>query len=204
MSETEQKAEQAKEAAAEMGKKLTGFLGGLAEKAKNIDVKELAEKAKSKVGEVQAKAGELTAGKTQSFATPREDVTSEQMKEIFQNIGPSLTAAFPAPMETVLADALLGVAPDLKMVSAETDGAVGIALTPANLVFLSKTGEQYGATVVPVRKIVKTVLLPPRGDVAGRLSFETEQNEIKFPLVSVESYCKAILFYKKFIENSAK
>ena len=203
MSETEQKAEQAKEAAAEMGKKLTGFLGGLAEKAKNIDVKELAEKAKSKVGEVQAKAGELTAGKTQSFATPREDVTADQMKEIFQKIGPSMTAPFSAPMETVLADALLGAAPDVKMTSAENDG-VGLALTKTSLVYLSKTGDQYGATVVPVRKIVKTLLLPPRGDVAGRLSFETDSHEIKFPLVSVDAYCKAILFYKKFIENSAK
>ena len=33
--------------AQEVGKKLTGFLGGLAEKAKNLDVKELAEKAKN-------------------------------------------------------------------------------------------------------------------------------------------------------------
>lgn len=70
-------AEQPKSEAAvkaqEVGKKLTGFLGGLAEKAKNLDMKELAEKAKNidvkeltekakqKVNEVKDKAAEINA-----------------------------------------------------------------------------------------------------------------------------------------------
>ena len=39
--------EQTKDKVQEFGKKLSGFFGGLAEKAKKIDVKELAEKAKN-------------------------------------------------------------------------------------------------------------------------------------------------------------
>ena len=196
--------EQAKEAAAEVGKKIGGFLGNLAEKAKNIDVKDLAEKAKSKVGEVQARANELTAGKTSAFASPREEVTAEQMKEIIQKIGTAMTDAFPVAMEAVLADALLGKEPDLKMRSADENAPVGLALTEKNVFFLSKVAEQYAVTICPIGKIVEIVLVPPRGDVAGRLMFTTENREIKFPVASLELYCQAILFYKKFMEFSVK
>ena len=55
--------------AQDVGKKLSGFFGGIAEKAKNLDMKELAEKAKQKVSEAKDKAGELSAG-TNERAVP--------------------------------------------------------------------------------------------------------------------------------------
>lgn len=64
----------------DVGKKLTGFLGGLAEKAKNIDVKDLTEKAKQKVGEVKDMASELSAGKTENAAQPREEIPRKRSR----------------------------------------------------------------------------------------------------------------------------
>lgn len=195
----------------EMGKKFSGFLGNLAEKAKNIDVKELAEKAKNidvkelaekaktKADELKAHAGELTAGKTASFVVSREEIAPEQMKEIVQKAAPSLTAPFPPEVEVVLADIAAG-AP----VIARKGGATPCALTADSVIFFEKYGEQYGADVVFLDKIVQTVVVPPRGDTAGRFIVKTPAGENKSAVPDLDSYARVLMFVKKMKEIRAK
>ena len=94
--------------AQEVGKKLSGFLGGIAEKAKNIDMKELAEKAKQKVSEAKDKANELSAGKTDDFAQPREEISLEQMKELFHKMSGKMIEQMPPLVEAMLMDMCVG------------------------------------------------------------------------------------------------
>ena len=197
------KAEEAAEKVQEMGKKFTGFLGNLAEKAKNIDVKELAERAKSKVDEVKDKANELTAGKTTASVTPREQTTAEQMKEIVQKILPTMTAPFAAPAEIVLADMLAGEPPVVRLPPV-SEGAAALVLTASRVISLVKSGEQYGAEIIPVRFAENVQIVPPRGDTAGRFVIKTPVAEIKIAVPNLDVYASVLLFYKKLREAGAK
>lgn len=176
----------------EMGKKFTGFL-------KNLDVKDLAEKAKMKVDEVKAQATDLTAGKTASFVVSREDVTADQMKEIVQKAAPAISAPFEKAAEVVLADVAAGVP-----VIARVTGATSCALTADSLIFISKYGEQYGADVVCLKQVVQTTIVPPRADTAGRFVVKTAAGDVKIAITDLESYVRVLMFVRKMKEAAAK
>lgn len=176
----------------EMGKKFTGFL-------KNLDVKDLAEKAKMKVDEVKAQATDLTAGKTAAFVMSREDITPEQMKEIVQKAMPAISAPFEKAAEIVLADVAAGVP-----VIARVTGATSCALTADSLIFISKYGEQYGADVVCLKQVVQTTVVPPRADTAGRFVVKTAAGDVKIVIADLEAYVRVLMFVKKMKEAAAK
>jgi len=185
--------------AQEMGKKLTGFLGGLAEKAKNLDVKELTEKAKQKVNEVKDKASELSAGKTENTIPSRETISGDQMKQLFETV--SKTAdEFPNVVSAVLADIMQGKQLSLKMKFGNSSEASFVAVSEKNICHFVKNSDQYLAFIYPVSRIGGFSLLPPRGEVAGRLTIFLKNNEIKLALGSLESYVRALILYKKLRE----
>lgn len=188
--------------AQDVGKKLTGFFGDLAEKAKNIDVKELTERAKQKVGEVKDIATEINCGKTENFAQPREDVSAEQMKELLQKMSAQMMEALPAVVEAELHDLTFGEQVVYKLKSGTTSEPAYLVLTGASLMAFSKTGEQFSASVYPFSTIRSYTIIPPRGETAGRFIVSTKSGEIRIVLGSLEMYCKSLLLYKKMRELS--
>ena len=205
-------AEQAKQEAIakaqDVGKKLSGFLGGLAEKAKNIDVKDLAEKAKSidvkeltekakqKVSEVKDKAAELNAGKAEIAVPPREKMTGEQMKQLFTTVAQTADE-FPPVVLAVLADVAQGDPVALKMKFGNASDPVYVVLSAKNLYHFVKSSDQFCVGIYPIAKISGFSLLPPRGETAGRFSISFENDEIKLNLGTIEAYAKALMLYKK-------
>lgn len=206
----EQKMEAATAKAQEVGKKLTGFLGGLAEKAKkidmkdlaekakNIDVKDLTEKARQKVNEVKEKAEEINSGKTDNFAEPREDVPAEQMKELMRKISEQATETLPPAAEAVLSD-LTGESEyaELKTKFGTAADASFIVVTQKSLIHFIKSSEQYSAQIYPVSSVLGYTLTPPRGETAGRFVILTKTGELKLALPSIEVYCRALILFKK-------
>lgn len=201
--------------AQEVGRKLTGFLGGLAEKAKNLDVKELAEKAKNidvkeltemakqKVNEVKDKAAELNAGKAESAVPPRESVSGEEMKNLFAKV-----VAAPEDLPSVIKAVLSDVAAGEKIAF---KGKFGSAADPAYAVLsdksfyvFTKQSDQFLADIRPLSGIKAFSLLPPRGETAGRLTVFVENGEVKLTAATMESYVNALILYKKIRELSGK
>lgn len=201
--------------AQEVGKKLTGFLGGLAEKAKNLDVKELAEKAKNidvkeltemakqKVNEVKDKAAELNAGKAETAVPPRESVSSEEMKALFAK-----AAAAPEDLPSVIKAVLSDVAVGERIVF---KGKFGTAADPVYAVLSDKTfyaftkqSDQFLADIHPVSGVKSFSLLPPRGETAGRLTVFVENGDVKLTVATMEAYVNALILYKKMRELSGK
>lgn len=179
----------------DVGKKLTGFLGGLAEKAKNIDVKDLTEKAKQKVGEVKDMASELSAGKTENAAQPREEIPAETVKELFQKAQtPDQT---PPVVNAELADLAAGESIVCKVKTGSATDPAYLILTNKTLLFFTRASDQYAAAVYPLSVIQAFSINPPRNDAAGRFSVITKAGEIKTTLSGAETYFKAVLLYKK-------
>lgn len=179
----------------DVGKKLTGFLGGLAEKAKNIDVKDLTEKAKQKVGEVKDMASELSAGKTENAAQPREEIPVETVKELFQKAQtPDQT---PPVVNAELADLAAGESVVCKIKTGSAADPAYLVLTNKALLFFTRASDQYAAAVYPLSVILAFSINPPRNDAAGRFSVITKAGEIKTALSGTETYFKAVLLYKK-------
>lgn len=190
--------------AQEVGKKLSGFLGGIAEKAKNIDMKELAEKAKQKVSEAKDKANELSAGKTDDFARPREEISLDQMKELFHKMSGQMIEQMPPLVEAMLMDMCVGDQMIFKILSGAPSDTAALALTTKSLLCFAKVSDQYSCTVYPLTSVQGFFLQPPRGETAGRFSALTDMGEARFPLLSVESYCKALVLYRKLRELTGK
>ncbi|MBO4644219.1 MAG: hypothetical protein J5716_06400 [Alphaproteobacteria bacterium] len=182
--------------AQEVGKRLTGFLGGLAEIANNIDVKELTEKAKQKVNEVKDKASELNAEKTENTIPPRETLSAEQMKNLFETAAKT-AEEFPAVVSAVLSDIAQGEQISLKMKFGLASDVVFIAVSAKYIYHFVKNSDQYAVFIYPVSEICGFSLLPPRGDIAGKLTISLKKDEIKLSLGSLESYAQALLLYKK-------
>lgn len=179
----------------DVGKKLTGFLGGLAEKAKNIDVKDLTEKAKQKVGEVKDMASELSAGKTENAAQPREEITAELAKELFQKA--QTADQTPPVVNAELADLAAGESVICKIKTGSANDPAYLILTNKTLLFFTRASDQFSAAVYPLSTVSAFSINPPRNDAAGRFSIVTTAGEIKTTLTGVETYFKAILLYKK-------
>lgn len=190
--------------AQDVGKKLSGFFGGIAEKAKNLDMKELAEKAKQKVSEAKDKAGELSAGKTDGFAQPREEIPLEQMKGLFHKMSGQMIEQMPPLVEAMLMDMCVGDQMIFKILSGSMSDTAALALTTKSLLCFSKVSDQYSCTVYPLSSVRGFFLQAPRGETAGRFSALTEMGEARFPLLSVESYCKALVLYRKLRELTGK
>ena len=215
-----QTAEQQKSEAAvkaqEMGKKLTGFLGGLAEKAKNLDMKELAEKAKNidvkeltekakqKVNEVKDKAAEINAGKTDTIVTPREQISADQMKDLIGKAENQMIENVPAVVQALLADVAQGEQIVAKLKFGTTSEGVYIALSSKLLYRFSKNSDQFLCDIYPLTDIRQISLLPPRGEIQGRMIFFTSKDEIKLTLGSLENYAKSLILYKKLRELIVK
>ncbi|MBR1778864.1 MAG: hypothetical protein IJ752_09850 [Alphaproteobacteria bacterium] len=201
--------------AQEVGKKLTGFLGGLAEKAKNIDVKELAEKAKNidvkeltekakqKVNEVKDKASELNAGKAENVVPPRETMSGDQMKQLFTTVAQTADE-FPAVVLAVLADLAQGDQVALKMKFGSSSDPVYVVLSAKNLYQFTKSSDQFQAYIHPVSEVRGFSMLAPRGETAGRLTIFLKHDEIKLTLGTLESYAKALMLYKKIRDTIEK
>lgn len=213
----EQKMDAAAAKAQEVGKKLTGFLGGLAEKAKkldmkelaekakNIDVKDLTEKAKQKVNEVKDKAGEISSGKTENFAQPREDVPAEQMKELMQKMAEQTSETLPAAAEALLADLTAGSEhAELKIRFGSAAEPSFIVLTPRSLIHFMKSSEQFSVSIYPLSSVRGYSLVPPRAETAGRLLIFTKTGEVRLSLPSIEIYAKALILYRKLRQQSEK
>ncbi|CCZ23048.1 unknown [Acetobacter sp. CAG:977] len=190
--------------AQEVSKKLSGFLGGIAEKAKNIDMKDLAEKAKQKVSEAKDKANELSVGKTEDFAQPREEISLEQMKELFHKMSGKMIEQMPPLVEAMLMDMCVGDQMIYKILSGASSDTAALALTTKSLLCFSKVSEQYSCTVYPLTSVQGFFLQPPRGETAGRFAALTDMGEARFPLLSIESYCKALVLYRKLRELTGK
>lgn len=179
----------------DVSKKLTGFLGGLAEKAKNIDVKDLTEKAKQKVGEVKDMASELSAGKTENAAQPREEIPAETVKELFQKAQtPDQT---PPIVNAELTDLAAGESVVCKIQTGSAGDPAYLVLTNKTLLFFTRASDQFAAAVYPLSTVLSFSINPPRNDAAGRFSIITKAGEIKTTLNGVETYFKAVLLYKK-------
>lgn len=211
----EQKMEAATAKAQEVGKKLTGFLGGLAEKAKkldmkelaekakNIDVKDLTEKAKQKVNEVKDMAGDITSGKTENFAQPREDVPADQMKELMQKMADQAAEALPPAAEAVLADLTAGSEhAELKIRFGAASEPSYVVLTPRSLIHFAKASDQFSASIYPLSSVLGYSLVPPRTETSGRFVVFTKTGEVKLALPSIEIYCKALILYRKLRHQS--
>ncbi|MGN0904447.1 MAG: hypothetical protein ACI4PW_04750 [Alphaproteobacteria bacterium] len=203
MSEEEKKEDVAAKAQ-DMGKKLSGFLGGIAEKAKNLDMKELTEKAKQKVSEVKDKANELSSGKTENFAQPREEVSLDQMKELFHKMSGQMIEQMPPVVEAMLMDLCVGDQMIYKIKSAASGDVTAVALTTKSLLCFAKSSEQFACTVYPLTNVKGFYLVPPREETAGRFAVMTEIGEARFPLTSLENYCRALVLYRKLRELTGK
>ncbi len=204
----EQQKSEAAAKAQEVGKKLTGFLGGLAEKAKNLDVKELAEKAKNidvkeltekakqKVNEVKDMAAEINAGKADNAVAPREEISTDQIKDLTTKASAQMIEDVPAVVQAVLSDLTQEdkVTAQIKFGTA-ADPAY-IALSAKNLYYFSKNSDQFLAEIYPVSSVYGFSLLPPRGETAGRLVVFTQNKELKLNVGSLESYAKALVLYR--------
>ncbi|HBO59540.1 MAG TPA: hypothetical protein DD624_06495 [Alphaproteobacteria bacterium] len=188
----------AEEKMQDVGKKLTGFLGGLAEKAKNIDVKDLTEKAKQKVGEVKDMASEISAGKTETATTPREEISAEAAKELFQKA--QLSDEIPAIVNAELADLAAGESIVFKVKTGLANDPSYFVLTNKTLLVFTRASDQFAAAVYPLSTIVAFSMNPPRNDTAGRFSIITKAGEIKAVLNGAEMYFKAVFLYKKLRE----
>ena len=182
--------------AQEVGKRLTGFLGGLAERAKSIDVKELTEKAKQKVNEVKDKASELNAGKTDSVIPPRETMTADQMKQLLAE-AEKATDEIPAVVSAVLEDVSQGEPVTLKVKFATSSDQTYIALSAKSIFQFVKSSDQFQVFVYPTANVHGFSLLPPRGETAGHLTILLEKEEIKLPLTDMNAYARALVLYKK-------
>lgn len=200
MAENEQQTEQTQnkeDKVQDVGKKLSGFFGNLAEKAKQIDVKDLTERAKQKVDEVKNKAGELAAGKAENFATPREEIDPAQMKELMTKMADCLQDSFPPVAEAELSDVAEGETLLCKASFGTPSDPVFVASGKEDLFVLSKAGDQFTVSVFALKDVLSFSFLPPRKDVAGRLIVSFGKEEVKLPLTGLESYCKSLLLYKK-------
>lgn len=187
--------------AQDMGKKLSGFLGGIAEKAKNIDMKDLTEKAKQKVSEVKDKASEINAGKTDASVQPRENVSLEQMKELFQKMSSQMIEQMPPVVEAMLMDLCVG---DQMVYKIKAGSDAAVALTTKSLLCFAKSSDQYACTVYPLSSVQGFHVVPPREETAGRFSVMTEIGEARIPLTSLEMYCKSLVLYRKLRELTGK
>lgn len=201
--------------AQEVGKKLTGFLGGLAEKAKNLDVKELAEKAKNidvkeltemakqKVNEVKDKAAELNAGKAETAVAPRESVSGEEMKALFAK-----AVATPEDLPSVIKAVLSDVAAGEKIVFKAKFGTVAdpvyVVLSDKTFYGFTKQSDQFLADIRPISSVESFSLLPPRGETAGRLVVLFDNDEIRLTAATMKAYINALILYKKTRELSGK
>ena len=204
MAENEEKtAEQSSPAATaqekvqDVGKKLSGFLGNLAEKAKQIDVKDLTERAKQKVDEVKSKAGEIAAGKAENFAQPREEIDGAQMKELMTKMAERLQENLPPVAAAELVDIAGGEQISCKTAFGTAADPVYAALGGKTMYVLTKASDQFTAAAYPLKTVNAVSILPPRRDVAGRMSVFFAAGEVRLPLSGLESYCKALLLYKK-------
>lgn len=185
--------------AQEVGKKLTGFLGGLAEKAKNIDMKDLTEKAKQKVNEVKDKANELNAGKAEKSIPARETISADEMKSLI--IGAAQTPdEIPNVVRAVLADVTQGEQTVLKMKFGTAADPAYVALSAKAFYHFAKASDQFVVSVYPAADICAFSLLPPRGDMAGRFVVMTRAGEVKLTVASLETYGKTLILYKKLRE----
>lgn len=194
--------------AQEVGKKLTGFLGGLAEKAKNLDMKELAEKAKNidvkeltekakqKVNEVKDKAAELNAGKTDNLVQPRETIPADQMKELAAKAAAAMIEETPPVIQALLADLAQGEQITAKIKFGTAADPVYAALSAKNFYYFSKCSDQFLAEVFPVSGIYGFSLLPPRGETAGHMTVRAKNGELKLLIGNLECYAKALTLYR--------
>ena len=195
----------------DVGTKLSGFFGSLAKKARNLDVKELAEKAKSldvkeltekarqKVNEVKDKAVEISTGKTDSFVTLREEISDEQMKELYTKASEHLIEEVSPIVSCLLKDVSQGEQVILTMKFGGSDNA-HIAISSKTLYYFVKSSDHFMVYSFPVEKIINFSLLPPRGETVGRFTIFTETEEIKLILSSLEGYVKSLILYKKIKE----
>lgn len=200
---TEQPASEAAAKAQEVGKKLTGFLGELAEKAKNIDVKELTEKAKQKVNEVKDKAAEVSGEKTESTIPPRETMGGDQMKQLFTTVAQTADEIPPVVL-AVLADVSQGEQIALKMKFGNDNDAVFAILSDKSFFHFVKSSDQFSVSIYPLSKASSFFVLPPRGEAAGRFIVSFGKEEVKFTLSSMEAYAKALMLYKKLRDTVGK
>lgn len=194
--------------AQEVGKKLTGFLGGLAEKAKNLDMKELAEKAKNidvkeltekakqKVNEVKDKAAEINAGKADNVIQPREAVPADQMKELQTKAAAQMIEEVPAVIQAVLSDLAQGEQIAAKVKFGTAADPVYIVLSTKNFYYFTKSSDQFLAEICPVSSVCGFSVLPPRGETAGRMTVFTKSREFKLTISSLECYAKTLVLYR--------
>ena len=154
----------AEEKMQDVGKKLTGFLGGLAEKAKNIDVKDLTEKAKQKVGEVKDMASEISAGKTETAVVPREEISAESAKELFQKA--QISDETPAIVNAELADLAAGENVVYKIKTGPVNDPVYFVLTNKTLLIFTRSSDQFDTSVYPLSSIIAFSINPPRNYTA--------------------------------------
>lgn len=194
--------------AQEVGKKLTGFLGGLAEKAKNLDMKELAEKAKNidvkeltekakqKVNEVKDKAAEINAGKADNVVPPREAVSADQMKDMLAKAAAQMIEETPAVVQAVLADLAQGEQIAAKIKFGTAADPVYVVLSAKNFYYFTKSSDQFLTEIYPVSSICGFSVLPPRGETAGRMTVFTKNGELKLTIGSLECYAKTLVLYR--------
>lgn len=185
---------QSNEKVQEVGKKLSGFLGGVVEKAKNLDVNELTEKAKQKLNDVKDKANELNHGKTSGNIKPREEISADEITTLKNNIL-SKNKILSKQVNLLFSD-FEKIENITFSIELENSGEF-IILTKKQIFNFFKSSDQYGVTIYNLKQISSFTIIPPRNEIAGKFIINFTNSELKISITSLTDYFSLLLLYEQ-------
>lgn len=177
----------------DVGKKLSGFLGGVVEKAKNLDVNELTERAKQKLNDVKDKANELNLGKTAEAIKPREEISEDYIQTIKTNI---LNKNKQLSKQVNLFFSDLGKVDNIIFSIRLENSDEYLVLTKKQLFYFFKSSEQYGVYVYNLKHIESYTIVPPRNEIVGKFVINLKNNDLKFSVTNLTDYFSFLLLYE--------